>query len=85
MIPNHNTTHSPRTKQVIFNNSHHINIGGKEMKVFEDKKVPIYAGMDFKGHSNRIRKIGYKIIRFVFDNENADCLLTEKEIKRVIF
>jgi hypothetical protein len=46
------------------------------------KKIfPIMAGKA----QDKIKKIGYKIVEFTFDSEEMDCLISEKEIKRVIF
>ena len=45
------------------------------------KRFPIMAGKS----QSKIKKIGYKIVEFTFDSEEMDCLISEKEIKRVIF
>ena len=34
---------------------------------------------------DKIKIIGYKVIEFTFDSEEMDCLISEKEIKRIIY
>ena len=46
----------------------------------ETKKIPIYAGLK----QSRINKIGYKIVRFIYDSAMKDHLIYEIEVKRVI-
>lgn len=41
------------------------------------------AGMPFKGNSNKIKKVGYYVIQFIFTEDN--CLISEKTIKRIIY
>jgi hypothetical protein len=57
----------------------------KLKEVLEMKRIkkifPIMAGKT----QDKIKKIGYKIVEFSFDSEEMDCLISEKEIKRVIF
>jgi hypothetical protein len=47
------------------------------------KRFPIFAGMRFGTTDNKIKKVGYKIVEFVFTEHNQ--LITEREIKRVIY
>ena len=45
------------------------------------KKFPIYAGLA----QSRIKKVGYKWIKLTYDSPEMDCLISEKEVKRIIF
>lgn len=51
------------------------------MEIKITKKYPIMAGKE----RSKIKKIGYKIMEFTFDSKDMDCLIQEKEIKRIIF
>lgn len=54
------------------------------MKTYKTRKnIAIRAGMDFTTGNNKIRKIGYKIVEFTFNQH--DQLIGEKEVKRVIY
>lgn len=54
------------------------------MKTYKTRKnIPINAGMDFATGNNKIRKVGYKVVEFTF-NEH-DQLINEQEVKRVIY
>jgi hypothetical protein len=47
------------------------------------KKIAIRAGIDFATGNNKIRKVGYKVVEFSFNE--YDQLIGEKEVKRVIY
>jgi hypothetical protein len=49
----------------------------------ETKKFPIYAGMQFGSNDNRIYKVGYYVMEFIYSHDNA--LLSQKEIKRIFY
>lgn len=54
------------------------------MKTYTTRKsIAIRAGMDFATHNNKIRKVGYKVIEFTFNEHNQ--LISEKEVKRIIY
>lgn len=47
------------------------------------KRIPIYAGMRFlngKTVDNKMRKVGFKVVKFEYNNEGQ--LISEKEISR---
>ena len=59
-------------------------IQGIKTEFYNDVKMAIFAGMDFKTKNNKMRKVGYEIIRHYFDNEIKDWQVGSEKIKRVI-
>lgn len=58
-------------------------------KFYRDVKTPILAGMQFtynKGvkKNNKIKKIGYDLVRLYYDSAKMDCLIAQVKIKRVM-
>ena len=56
----------------------------------ENKRIPIMAGMPFDKPSDmKIRKVGYKVIQFIYDinpsNPEDKMLMEQKEIKRIFY
>lgn len=53
------------------------------------KKFPIIAGMKFNYDGttkmNMLQEVGYKVIKFIYDSKEKDCLINEIEIKRVFY
>jgi hypothetical protein len=51
------------------------------------KNFPVYAGMQFNGNNNKIRKIGSKAIKFTYllHNDGDKQLIKEETIKTVIY
>jgi len=58
---------------------------GTKTKFYTDVKSPVIAGMrtDKEG-DNKLRQIGYDIVRIYFDNANKDCTVGQERIKRVL-
>lgn len=57
------------------------------MKTYsKTQKFPIMAGMqfDYKGGTtkNKLKVVGYKWVKFIFDSKEKDCLINEIEVKR---
>lgn len=57
-------------------------------KFFTDVKSPIMAGMQFcytKGETknNKIKQVGYDVVRIYYDSVEKDCVVGEKRFKRV--
>jgi len=60
-------------------------IQGIKTKIYNDVKMPVYAGMQFgKKNDNKIRKVGFEIFRHYFDSQLKDCQVGSERIKRVI-
>lgn len=56
------------------------------MKTYKTRKnFPIYAGMENGKTADRIHKVGVKTIEFTYDSAEKDCLIAEKEVKRIIY
>jgi hypothetical protein len=57
---------------------------GTKTKYFEDVKLPVYAGMDFKTKNNRMRKVGFEVFRHYYDTPEKDFQVGSERVKRVI-
>jgi hypothetical protein len=60
-----------------------------ETNFFTDVKSPILAGMQFcytKGETknNKIKQVGYDVVRIYYDSAEKDCAVSEKRLKRVL-
>lgn len=57
---------------------------------YTDVKSSIVAGMEqtyINGgtKNNKLKKVGYKIVRLFFDTKEKDCLVGESAVKTVFF
>ncbi len=55
---------------------------------FTDVKSPIMAGMQFcytkgKTNNNKMKQVGYDVVRIYYDSAEKDCVVGEKRLKRV--
>lgn len=60
---------------------------GQKTIYYTDVKTPILAGMPFaypKTNNNKIRKVGYEVVRLYFDSPLKDWQVGSERIKRVI-
>ena len=59
-------------------------------KYFTDVKSPIIAGMQFcypKGETinNKLKEVGYDIVRIYYNSPEKDCVIGQKRLKRVFY
>jgi hypothetical protein len=57
---------------------------GIKTQFHSDIKMPIFAGMDFKTKNNKMRKVGFEVIRHYFDSDLKDWQVGSERIKRII-
>ena len=63
-------------------------VQGIKSKFYTDVKTPVIAGMQFcygKGviKNNKLKQVGYDLVRIYFDTIEKDCTIGQEKIKRV--
>jgi hypothetical protein len=59
-------------------------VEGQKTKFYTDVKIDIIAGMQFGTNDNKLRKVGYEVIRQYFDSAEKDWQIGRQVIKRVM-
>lgn len=56
---------------------------GKRTNIYTDVKSDVVAGMQFgKDGTNKMRVVGFDIVRLYYDSRDKDYLVGEEKIKR---